>query len=149
MMLLFFFLMIRQPPGSKRTDTLFPYTTLFRSQRPADQREVTAARSVGDHRHGRDRREAGDPVGSILLDRVGVGGSDQFGRLVPAYPDEASAPALRYPVASFLRVLDDGAPGRHRGQCLTRLAPVAAEPGAHERGFDEIGRAPCRGRGCQ
>src|SRR3546814_14327825 len=26
-----FFLMIRQPPRSTRTDTLFPYTTLFRS----------------------------------------------------------------------------------------------------------------------
>src|SRR3546814_4629410 len=28
----FFFLMIRRPPRSTRTDTLFPYTTLFRSQ---------------------------------------------------------------------------------------------------------------------
>src|SRR3546814_5533362 len=28
---MFFFLMIRPPPRSKRTDTLFPYTTLFRS----------------------------------------------------------------------------------------------------------------------
>src|SRR3546814_7199957 len=27
----FFFLMIRPPPRSTRTDTLFPYTTLFRS----------------------------------------------------------------------------------------------------------------------
>src|SRR3546814_16911783 len=27
-----FFLMIRQPPRSTRTDTLFPYTTLFRSK---------------------------------------------------------------------------------------------------------------------
>src|SRR3546814_13180836 len=27
--------MIRQPPRSKRTDTLFPYTTLFRSQHSA------------------------------------------------------------------------------------------------------------------
>src|SRR3546814_15476693 len=26
-----FFLMIRRPPGSTRTDTLFPYPTLFRS----------------------------------------------------------------------------------------------------------------------
>src|SRR3546814_14752451 len=26
-----FFLMIRRPPRSQRTDTLFPYTTLFRS----------------------------------------------------------------------------------------------------------------------
>src|SRR3546814_15046016 len=27
-----FFLMIRRPPRSTRTDTLFPYTTLFRSK---------------------------------------------------------------------------------------------------------------------
>src|SRR3546814_8457013 len=39
----FFFLMIRRPPRSTRTDTLFPYTTLFRSahhgreDRPADE----------------------------------------------------------------------------------------------------------------
>src|SRR3546814_7091688 len=30
-----FFLMIRRPPRSTRTDTLFPYTTLFRSHVPA------------------------------------------------------------------------------------------------------------------
>src|SRR3546814_17389102 len=29
---IFFFLMIRRPPRSTRTDTLFPYTTLFRSE---------------------------------------------------------------------------------------------------------------------
>src|SRR3546814_13805889 len=28
---MFFFLMIRRPPRSTRTDTLFPYTTLFRA----------------------------------------------------------------------------------------------------------------------
>src|SRR3546814_11303933 len=33
----FFFLIIRRPPRSTRTDTLFPYTTLFRSEE-----EVTA-----------------------------------------------------------------------------------------------------------
>src|SRR3546814_12263836 len=32
LLILFFFLMIRRPPGSTRTDTLFPYTTLFRSR---------------------------------------------------------------------------------------------------------------------
>src|SRR3546814_10566695 len=30
-MVIFFFLMIRRPPRSTRTDTLFPYTTLFRA----------------------------------------------------------------------------------------------------------------------
>src|SRR3546814_14104241 len=34
-MYIFFFLMIRRPPRSTRTDTLFPYTTLFRSHRAA------------------------------------------------------------------------------------------------------------------
>src|SRR3712207_7678833 len=34
MLLFFFFLMIRRPPRS----TLFPYTTLFRSRRPAPER---------------------------------------------------------------------------------------------------------------
>src|SRR3546814_16957956 len=34
----FFFLMIRRPPRSTRTDTLFPYTTLFRS--PCQRRAV-------------------------------------------------------------------------------------------------------------
>src|SRR3546814_9947099 len=36
--------MIRRPPRSTRTDTLFPYTTLFRSLRiSADPRSVTSA----------------------------------------------------------------------------------------------------------
>src|SRR3546814_3577681 len=33
--------MIRRPPGSTRTDTLFPYTTLFRSCKTTRQRLVT------------------------------------------------------------------------------------------------------------
>src|SRR3546814_20836511 len=31
LLMCFFFLMIRRPPRSTRTDALFPYTTLFRS----------------------------------------------------------------------------------------------------------------------
>src|SRR3546814_15223210 len=34
----FFFLMIRRPPRSTRTDTLFPYTTLFRSLRTNEKK---------------------------------------------------------------------------------------------------------------
>src|SRR3546814_8610382 len=39
----FFFLMIRRPPRSTRTDTLFPYTTLFRSPAAADCRPAARA----------------------------------------------------------------------------------------------------------
>src|SRR3546814_13493517 len=44
-MFFFFFLMIRRPPRSTRTDTLFPYTTLFRSRRlgPRVLAQVTSA----------------------------------------------------------------------------------------------------------
>src|SRR3546814_17373721 len=46
-LLSFFFLMIRRPPRSTRTDTRFPYTTLFRSLREVVER-VTALPGVGD-----------------------------------------------------------------------------------------------------
>src|SRR3546814_4121150 len=36
--------MIRRPPRSTRTDTLFPYTTLFRSDIPEDTRAALAQR---------------------------------------------------------------------------------------------------------
>src|SRR3546814_6186116 len=44
----FFFLMIRRPPRSTRTDTLFPYTTLFRAivqGRIADEANILPADS--------------------------------------------------------------------------------------------------------
>src|SRR3546814_16152693 len=43
--LLVFFLMIRRPPRSTRTDTLFPYTTLFRSNHAA----IAASELVADN----------------------------------------------------------------------------------------------------
>src|SRR3546814_11082349 len=43
-----FFLMIRQPPRSTRTDTLFPYTTLFRSMPfRADGRTLSEGLAIG------------------------------------------------------------------------------------------------------
>src|SRR3546814_13439075 len=44
---LFFFLMIRRPPRSTRTDTLFPYTTLFRSAGPGQRADDPGAGSAG------------------------------------------------------------------------------------------------------
>src|SRR3546814_13754426 len=44
----FFFLMIRRPPRSTRTDTLFPYTTLFRSSNLSSAVEVQANRMAAD-----------------------------------------------------------------------------------------------------
>src|SRR3546814_12145719 len=43
----FFFLVIRRPPRSTRTDTLFPYTTLFRSPPVEVVDQVGAAQEFG------------------------------------------------------------------------------------------------------
>src|SRR3546814_2840629 len=40
--------MIRRPPRSTRTDTLFPYTTLFRSESEADEDGELAPDGIGD-----------------------------------------------------------------------------------------------------
>src|SRR3546814_13995892 len=49
--------MLRRPPSSTRTDTLFPYTTLFRS----DVLDKPAAGDVGERAHAAraESREAG------------------------------------------------------------------------------------------
>src|SRR3546814_12037360 len=43
MSLVFYFLIIRRPPRSTRTDTLFPYTTLCRSVRAGDEVDADEA----------------------------------------------------------------------------------------------------------
>src|SRR3546814_106839 len=58
----FFFLMIRRPPRSTRTDTLFPYTTLFRSIRTCRGSLRPAAQSLrrkSDRTSGRRRDRPG------------------------------------------------------------------------------------------
>src|SRR3546814_19267579 len=54
-----FVLMIRRPPRSTRTDTLFPYTTLFRSRESRIRRRRPAV--AGRARAG----FAGDPAESV------------------------------------------------------------------------------------
>src|SRR3546814_13956086 len=48
-----FFLMVRLPPRSTRTDTLFPYTTLFRSRGVRRLRPHRLARARAGERHAR------------------------------------------------------------------------------------------------
>src|SRR3546814_9780389 len=59
-----FFLIIRRPPRSTRTDTLFPYTTLFRSGPPREP-----ASPCLRHRPVRPRRPAPPSAGCALRGR--------------------------------------------------------------------------------
>src|SRR3546814_3419647 len=57
----FFFLMIRRPPRSTRTDTLFPYTTLFRS--PVARARGRSARRQCSPRRAAFRTQGHKPMG--------------------------------------------------------------------------------------
>src|SRR3546814_17265330 len=67
---MFFFLMIRRPPRSTRTYTLFPYTTLFRSRGAGRASvEVDHAQLVQRPRHAVARCVADLPVVEREADR--------------------------------------------------------------------------------
>src|SRR3546814_12192285 len=85
--------MLRPPPRSTRTDTLFPYTTLFRSNsrsRDSEALSVAIAFNLGfaERRFGRWRSVEGigkQGTNSIAFDRhrVGIGRFDrEVGHLV-------------------------------------------------------------------
>src|SRR3546814_20347807 len=117
-----FFLMIRRPPRSTRTDTLFPYTTLFRSA-PAPCEAAFHARPPSSC-----RQEC--PSSAIRPRRC---------------PRSSLPRATLRPVTrpAPLQVVWLAAEWRHscahpRGRGRRCAAPVP-----------EIGRAPCRERVCQ
>src|SRR3546814_9485465 len=119
--------MIRRPPRSTRTDTLFPYTTLFRSARVADDDvepvegldrgldEAVAEIGVGHIAH------AGDGIAAEFLDRA-----HHFGRgfLVEIVDDDACAVAREL---ERKRTADAAARTRNKGNLAdrksTRLNP--------------------------
>src|SRR3546814_19291469 len=118
----FFFLMIRRPPRSTRTDTLFPYTTLFRSL-PAGRRRVRPP--VAAELQARVRREG------VLL---------AFGFRNLARGRRHAADARPFHVA----------PARppHRSERTADDHSRLASEISHLRRGNESGRAWCREKGC-
>src|SRR3546814_15690725 len=90
--------MRRRPPRSTRTDTLFPYTTLFRSLEEAARRvdlgRFRAGRPVGpcqpDHRGKGEAGRGGSEGGAQLLPVAAVGVSGRQ----PAQPAPLPAAAV-------------------------------------------------------
>src|SRR3546814_10240186 len=64
--------MVRRPPRSKRTDTLFPYTTLFRSV-VEDVEQLVAAALVADLGHEDLHLHGLHLVGEGVVEHLGVG----------------------------------------------------------------------------
>src|SRR3546814_2903925 len=66
----FFFFMIRSPPWSTRTSTLFPYPTRFRSQAVVDRRPALGI--IGGGQYARRLVEDEQPCGRRRLHRLVV-----------------------------------------------------------------------------
>src|SRR3546814_12822103 len=115
--------MIRRPPRSTRTDTLFPYTTLFRSARAAIVAEVVAAAvpNRGDH--------------VLVGERVprGVGQGEAMARDQRA--DVAGAVEDCVP-----RVLDSTVPRRRFGACIELREVARGGRSGGARGGQASGR---------
>src|SRR3546814_590482 len=159
--------MIRRPPRSTRTDTLFPYTTLFRSK-AADIRLAAppaAARGAPRRSGGLCRRADGRGRGAYRLDRsLGLAAAGAAGAAALLRPDRRRrgprrwpllcgaqpASARRPPVAGISAVADAVALSAAAGpDPVHRVARRAAAARPDPRGADQIGRASCRERVCQ
>src|SRR3546814_19473957 len=118
--------MIRRPPRSTRTDTLFPYTTLFRSSHVREARPIYthSAQTVAN---GLALPFAAFLGYAIMLWRL----RKDRAALVPW-----AAPALLSMIATALLFWQTRA---------TPAAQLLAIPGAHA----QIGRASCRDRVCK
>src|SRR3546814_12322899 len=102
----FFFLMTRPPPRSTRTDTLCPYTTLFRSVHPPAVEPLPRARAVhaesrsGDRSAACPERPVADGRADAHLLRHGRGDAGREGRSRqrdgrPAQPGRGGEPDAR------------------------------------------------------
>src|SRR3546814_11946806 len=111
--------MIRRPPRSTLTDTLFPYTTLCRSQ-PGDAFAVDEP--IVELETDKVTLEVNASVAGVLLEVIAAAGANvEVGALLGRIGDGAGAPAKK-------------------------PEPKKPEP---EKPDPEIGRASCRERVCQ
>src|SRR3546814_2055074 len=96
---LFFFLMTRRPPRSTRTDTLCPYTTLFRS---GDRHGRVARGPAGAIGHRHERRPIGLQVTNrlpqLLLAGLVLGREELEGEGTLPLPDQRPDAAPRFDV---------------------------------------------------
>src|SRR3546814_3907563 len=69
--------MIRRPPRSTRTDTLFPYTTLFRSRSLSAGGLADRVRHPDQHERERGRGEPGERTARRAARAQGAGASER------------------------------------------------------------------------
>src|SRR3546814_17226354 len=119
--------MIRRPPRSTRTDTLFPYTTLFRSR-------VTGAENDQASRSAMERQDFTELRG--IFDRIVQPAAG--GRLTPERMEQLRA---------FANLSSSVAPGRSAPSTSTGRPRRPTPPGREAEQGRENGRETWKERG--
>src|SRR3546814_3332794 len=123
--------MIRRPPRSTRTDTLFPYTTLFRSSESSASRKLancswsSPGLSVA--------RRTGGPKTRLHAMPTGHGDTYKAALFLAA----VAPPAFEYQLFAAAKRPATGAAGRH---CLHPRVFRTVPPGRHTARKRELGR---------
>src|SRR3546814_13116059 len=132
--------MIRRPPRATRTDTLFPYTTLFRSA----ELRLTAQRLLGNEAVGTDRTRVDLVVNKVVeLQHIDVAHSHLAVETITRAAVEQVYLARTIKSGEFQHVR------------YVRLTRTVEHRRCHrhaigqQRCHFEIGRPSCRERGCQ
>src|SRR3546814_865119 len=102
--------MIRRPPRSTRTDTLFPYTTLVRSRGPAAWPSAPACKSALSSSSHQSRNIAA--LRATRLAGSGRGARIRTGDLL--LPKQTRYQPALHPVLRFLRSSTAAVAGKHR-----------------------------------
>src|SRR3546814_18109204 len=142
---MFVCLMIRRPPRSTRTDTLFPYTTLFRSGRRVRlQRQRHRAGSVQRETPGHPRHQAmTDDTDSTSPNPSGISAYK------PEYAEQArklaTLGAIEREIGEFFGVTDRTIRNwRHLNAAFTDALQIGQEA---DDDRDGTRRAACRAQG--
>src|SRR3546814_19720907 len=139
----FFFLMIRPPPISTRTDTLFPYTPLFRSGRRGDLQRGPCLQHQPAYAFEQE------PAGKPRADE-GADGKRKAGK--SRLPRAESVPELEKEREDQLHADEGGEEQRHSDDAGGESRFVK-KPGLDEgrvaATHPQIGRASWRERVCQ
>ena len=109
-----------------------------RSGDTADELQVARAGSIGDHRHGRDRREAEYAVRSPFPDGMSVRSRDDFVGFLPTGANKTAEAAAGNIVSPLVRIFLDrlpGSNGRHRLSCRP---PGLQQPGTDQGVFHPV-----------